>query len=204
MMGGQVPRYLDVASLLQEEIGALAPNCLLPTEQQLAKRFGVSRITVRGALDLLERNGTVTRLRGRGTVVSPEKVTRTFSPLTSFEKDMERQGVAFTTDILSELVDSLEEFDLLSKNDFLMFLEPPSIDDRIVNQFALFSIISNPRRRLDEWVENHPHIYAKIVIPAELKWEVRDRLDQANITERVLFPGLDGLSSWLRRHYAPR
>ena len=110
----------------------------------------------------------------------------------------------FTTDILAEQVDSLEEFDLLSKEDFLMFIEPPSIDDRIVNQFALFSMISNPRRRLDEWLEAHPEIYVKIEIPAALKWEVRDRLDQSNITERVLFPGLDGLSSWLKRHYSPR
>ncbi len=78
------------------------------------------------------------------------------------------------------------------------------LDDRIVNQFALFTIISNPRRRLDDWLKDHPDIYSKIVLPADLKWEVRDRLDQANITERVLFPGLDGLSSWLKRHYAPR
>jgi hypothetical protein len=110
----------------------------------------------------------------------------------------------FTTDILAEQVHNLEEFDLLSKRDFLMFIEPPSIDDRIVNQFALFSIISNPRRRLDDWLESNPGVYQRIVIPARLKWEVRDRLDQANITERVLFPGLDGLSSWLKRHYAPR
>ncbi len=32
---------------------------------------------------------------------------------------------------------------------------------------------------------------------------MRDKLDQANITERVLLPGLGGLSRWLHRHYSP-
>jgi hypothetical protein len=40
--------------------------------------------------------------------------------------------------------------------------------------------------------------------PARLKWQVRDKLDQINITERVMFPGLDGLSRTLRRYDSPR
>ena len=100
-MSSRSPRYLDVAAVLQDEINLLAPNSLLPTEQQLAKRFGVSRITVRGALDLLEKSGLVSRLRGRGTTVSPPKITRHFSPLQSFEQDLEDQRIEFETQVLS-------------------------------------------------------------------------------------------------------
>ena len=55
---------------------------------------------------------------------------------------------------------------------------------------------------IEDWIEAHPGSGRKVVIPADLVWEVRDKLDQANITERVLFPGLDGLAQWLRRHYS--
>ena len=87
---------------------------------------------------------------------------------------------------------------------FLVFLEPPSLDERIVNQFALFSLPSNPRMSLETLLERREDSHQKIIIPAKLKWEIRDKLDQANITERVLFPGLDGLSQWLKRYFTPR
>jgi hypothetical protein len=96
---------------------------------------------------------------------------------------------------------SLAEFDRLARRPFVVFLEPPSLDPRIVNQFALFSLMSNPSATIDGWLEAHPQLAEKVVVPAALKWEIRDKLDQANINERVLFPGLDGLSRWLTRYY---
>lgn len=110
----------------------------------------------------------------------------------------------FTVEMLSEQARSLPEFAHISEDPFLLFLEPPSMDERIVNQYALFSCISAPQLELSAWLEKHPDLWRRIIIPAELKWEVRDKLDQANVTERVLFPGLDGLSRWLARIYSYR
>jgi hypothetical protein len=119
--------------------------------------------------------------------------------------ELEREGADyFTVDMLAKTVTSLPELDALAPPLFVIFFEPPSIDDRIVNQFALFSVMPDPKAALDDWLRDHPELWYKIVIPAELKWELRDKLDQANITERVLFPGLDGLSQWLKRYYTPR
>ncbi|MBU2514227.1 FRG domain-containing protein [bacterium] len=104
-----------------------------------------------------------------------------------------------------DVIRSLEEFDKYSRfGEFLLFFEPPSMDERIINQYALFSVMPNSDRAIDDWLQQHPQLYRRIIIPAELKWEFRDKLDQCNITERVLFPGLDGLSSYLRRYYSPK
>jgi hypothetical protein len=43
-----------------------------------------------------------------------------------------------------------------------------------------------------------------VVIDAAAKWEIRDKLDLANVSERLLFPGLDGLCRTLARHYSPK
>jgi hypothetical protein len=118
-------------------------------------------------------------------------------------KQLDEQGSnAFTVEMLTHIAGTLEKFQALSRNDFVVFLEPPSLDDRIVNQFALFSLMSRADGCLDDWLRGHPELSRKIIIPAELKWEVRDKLDQAGITERVLFPGLDGLTAWLTRYYS--
>ncbi|WP_372948943.1 FRG domain-containing protein [Mariniphaga sp.] len=111
---------------------------------------------------------------------------------------------AFTVEMLESEFLTLQKFDEKIGPGHVLFFEPPSLDERIVNQFAFFSITTNATAILDDWLLEHPNLYRRIIIPAELKWEVRDKLDQANITERVLFPGLDGLASWLKRHYQPK
>ncbi|TVR55994.1 MAG: FRG domain-containing protein [Puniceicoccaceae bacterium] len=118
---------------------------------------------------------------------------------------LENEGAhSFTVDLLSRCLPGLDDLGGPDGPGSLLFMEPPSIDDRIVNQFALFSVTSDPALRLVPWFKVHPGMARRILIPASLKWEIRDKLDQANITERVLFPGLDGLSLWLKRQYSPK
>lgn len=108
----------------------------------------------------------------------------------------------FTTELLRQDTPSLKAFDARNRDEkFVLFFEPPSLDERIANQFSVFSMTSDARLTFSDWLLSMPPIARKLVIRAELKWEIRDKLDQANITERVLFPGLDGLSRWLGRQY---
>ena len=109
----------------------------------------------------------------------------------------------FTAELLDEIVDSLSDLKALKDDPYVVFIEPPSVSQRIVNQYAVFSMMSDAEVKLHEWLFSTDIKCFKIIIPADLKWEIRDKLDQSNINERVLFPGLDGLASWLKRQYTP-
>jgi len=59
----------------------------------------------------------------------------------------------FTTEMLG-VIGGLREFDRLG-DDFVVFVEPPSLDTRILNQFALFALVSSPTARaLRPWMEH--------------------------------------------------
>lgn len=126
-----------------------------------------------------------------------------YAPIDFQEKLKQEKAVAFSVETLSSLIKNLEEFDKIKDIPFIIFFEPPSIDDRIVNQYSVHSIVSSAVICIEEILTNFPETYKKIIIPKELKLEIRDKLDQANINERVLFPGLDGLCKWLARYYMP-
>ncbi len=110
---------------------------------------------------------------------------------------------SFTTDMLNDVYTNVMEL-TGNEEEFVVPFEPPSLDARIVNQYAVFTFMSNPTSLLNKWLEDKSGLYFRICIPAKLKWEIRDRLDQLNINERVFFPGYEGLSKWLKRHYSPK
>lgn len=112
----------------------------------------------------------------------------------------------FSIEMLDRLASSLSDFDGLSKKgEFVLFFEPPSLDARIINQGAIMSVMPGADLDLRKFLTQRAsaNLYHRIIIPKELKWEIRDKLDQDNVTERMLFPGLDGLSRWLKRYYGP-
>src|SRR5205807_3774557 len=88
----------------------------------------------------------------------------------------------FTVEMLENAARTLDEFDKLDSQVFMFFFEPPSLDDRIVNQYALFSSMSRATASINPWLETHGELCRKIIVPHEMKWEVRDKLDQANVS----------------------
>jgi GntR family transcriptional regulator len=80
-----VPLYLQIATLIRRRInsGEWIEGFQLPTLEELMEEFGVGRVTVRQALDIMEREGLVRRQRGRGTFVSQSGADRHWLTLVS-------------------------------------------------------------------------------------------------------------------------
>lgn len=72
--------------------GGLKPHDKMPTERELAETFGVTRLTVRRALDQLGYEGRVYRTQGAGTFVSEPRIAKSVE-LTSFSDDMRARGL---------------------------------------------------------------------------------------------------------------
>ena len=89
----RAPLYQRLQRALRDAIAdnRLAADDALPPERDLAEEFGVSRITVRRALETLVEEGLLTRRQGAGTFVT-SRVEKNFSKLSSFSEDMAARG----------------------------------------------------------------------------------------------------------------
>ncbi len=101
--GTSVPRQIEDWLAGQIATGALASGDRLPTEQDLAKWFGVSRMTLRHALAELARRGLVTRTVDRhgGTVVAAAKLEQDLTTLAGFSEQLRRHGMVAGARVLS-------------------------------------------------------------------------------------------------------
>jgi GntR family transcriptional regulator len=93
---GAGPLYLQLQRRIAEAIGSgrLAPGDSLPPERDMAAMTGLSRVTVRKAVQALVASGQLLQRRGSGTFVAPkvERLEQALSLLTSFTEDMKRRG----------------------------------------------------------------------------------------------------------------
>jgi GntR family transcriptional regulator len=99
---GTVPLYQQVADRLRRKIaaGEYAIGAQLPSEEDLCREFGVSRITVRAALAQLVDARLLHRQRGRGTFVASPPVEHQLIRLTDFVEDMAAAGMQATSRVL--------------------------------------------------------------------------------------------------------
>ncbi len=110
---------------------------------------------------------------------------------------------SFTIEMLEHYVPNFEKLKASSDKPFVLFFEPASMLDRISNQYALFSVVSDRSKTLGELLPKNDEEYCyRIVIPKECKLEIRDKLDYINISERMIYPGIEGICQWMTRRYA--
>ena len=99
---GRVPRYHRIAEALRERIrgGALAPGARLDNQRELAKSFAVTLMTLRQALELLEREHLITRRHGLGTFVAAPSIDYDILQLRRFAGDLSAKGEHVATRLL--------------------------------------------------------------------------------------------------------
>src|SRR5438094_9396830 len=98
----RVPRYHRIAEVLRERIrvGELPSGARLDNQRQLAKSFGVTLMTLRQALELLEREHLITRRHGLGTFVAAPSIDYDILQLRRFAGDLSAKGEHVATHLL--------------------------------------------------------------------------------------------------------
>ncbi|ALX47565.1 GntR family transcriptional regulator [Lentibacillus amyloliquefaciens] len=93
--GEHIPMYIRIAMDLREMIlkGEYKQEEKIATEDEIALEYGVSRMTARGAITELVREGLVYRVHGKGTFVSRDKIERNLNRVTGFHEDMISMGL---------------------------------------------------------------------------------------------------------------
>jgi GntR family transcriptional regulator len=146
-----VPYHYQLRELLRDEIaaGRWQANELFPSERELCETFGLSRTTVREAIDTLVNEGWLYRERGKGTFVANPKIAESWlEPPLGFTDSMSQQGIQFETEVLK-----------------LAVVKPPP---KVANELHITStepVILLDRRRL---ILNEPLLLVTSYLPEKI------------------------------------
>ena len=159
--------------------------------------------SVMGALHFANTEGDMSNLDKRDCVVWRIDAKELNSKLPKKYKDAldKKRTFIFSVKNLSSVVDSIEEYDKDMRGSSLVTVEPPSLDQRIVNQYSFFTVVPSGILNLEKYLDANTENSVKYIIDKSLRWDLRDILDQLNMNERMIYPGKDGIAKWLARHY---
>jgi GntR family transcriptional regulator len=98
--------YLQIAEGLRAVLkrGLMPAGTMLPPERVLCERYGVSRMTLRQAFDVLDREGLIETQRGRGTFVAPKRLAKQQQEMRSFTEEIRARGSVPSSHLVSLLV----------------------------------------------------------------------------------------------------
>ncbi|MCM3616496.1 GntR family transcriptional regulator [Sutcliffiella horikoshii] len=97
-----IPMYYQLESHIKNQInaGIILPGDSIPSEREYAENYGISRMTVRQAINSLVNEGLLYRKKGSGTFVSEKKIEQPLQGLTSFTEDMRKRGMSPTSELI--------------------------------------------------------------------------------------------------------
>jgi GntR family transcriptional regulator len=102
------PKGTQLRSIMEDLIATLKPGDPLPSERELAERYGVARMTVRAEITRLAAEGMVARVQGRGTFVAEARVAQA-ATLSSFTEDMRARGLTAGSQVLGQGTEPADE-----------------------------------------------------------------------------------------------
>jgi GntR family transcriptional regulator len=177
-------RYQEIERWLRRRVLRSAPGDSLPSEVELAARFGVSRMTARQAVQNLAAEGLVQRRRGAGTFVAPRPIHRHEGSLMSFTEDMRRRGMKASSRLLEAGLRAASTADL----DALRLPDGARV-------------VAISRLRL---ADGAPMAIEHAALPAEFAGVLADDLEAGSLHESMIARGrVPAISrSWIRARIA--
>lgn len=175
--GLSIPVYQQIASLLRDYARQKPSGSLIPSERELAEGFGVARMTIRQAIDVLVTEQTLERVVGVGTFVHRPKLDVQVR-LTSYSEEMQRRGMVPDAKVLDfELIPAgatvARELQLAEDQMVVRFRrlliadeEPMSVDENFIPGYrvpgltdgppptSLYNVLSEQYGLVMEWGED--------------------------------------------------